>query len=132
MPLFQVSVLRDSMHKLIFPLVPLIVSPYSPLYKLYSTSDNMSSRAARNRDSTAKFIEDNGYRVMPCSRCEQKGLVCKMDGSRSKKCSECVVSGRGCDSSGVPLDSCELSFIVVWIFLLSGLSGSDPKRATSS
>ena len=69
----------------------------------------MPSRTVQNRNKSARFIEANGYKVLPCSRCEQRGLVCKMDGSRSKKCSECIVSGRSCDSSGVPLNSCEFS-----------------------
>ena len=51
--------------------------------------------------------------MMPCSRCEQKGSVCMMDDSRSKKCSECVISGRLCDSSGVLLNSCKLSFVII-------------------
>ena len=60
---------------------------------------------------------------MPCSRCEENGLVCKMDKSRSKKCSECVISGRPCNSSGVPLNSRKLSFVISVDSLLSSLSG---------
>jgi hypothetical protein len=82
----------------------------------------MSSRSERNRESISRFIEAKGYEVLPCSRCERKGLSCRMDDSRSKKCGECVISARRCDSSGIPLTSCRLFvYPLVEVFLADRL-----------
>jgi hypothetical protein len=78
----------------------LLVGPLSVL-----TVTKMCSRQSKSRISSAVFIEENGFEVLPCSRCEPKNLLCIM-AEELKKCSKCTRDGRCCDGSGVPLDSC--------------------------
>ncbi|KAG7403351.1 hypothetical protein Forpe1208_v016369 [Fusarium oxysporum f. sp. rapae] len=56
------------------------------------------------RHKAADGIDQFGFEVMPCSRCEKRGAICKMVEGK-KKCGLCVRLGRPCDVTGTPLNS---------------------------
>ena len=76
------------------------------------------NRDTITRHLTAAGIDQFGYEVMPCSRCEKRGVPCKMLEGHLK-CGLCTSLGRPCDVTGTPLSSCEF---LAWLcsFLRSG------------
>lgn len=83
----------------------------SRVSKKQKKSDNTEiADSTRRRHASAEFIEYAGFEVMPCTRCQARGAVCKMVES-GKKCGLCTRLGRPCDVTGVPLNSCACSFV---------------------
>jgi hypothetical protein len=56
------------------------------------------------RRKQASHIDRFGFDVMPCSRCIDSSLACRMSRG-SAKCSACIRSNMPCDGNAVPLDS---------------------------
>lgn len=60
--------------------------------------------STERRKIAASDIEEFGFEVMPCSRCFDLGLTCKLLGGK-KRCQECLESNATCDGKEIPIDS---------------------------
>lgn len=60
----------------------------------------MANRRKRQALNVARF----GFDVMPCSRCADLDLMCRMARGSSKYAS-CIRANLSCDGNAVPLDS---------------------------
>ena len=49
------------------------------------------------RHDLASFVEQFGFDVVPCSRCEDLDRACRMSNERTDKCASCVRLARPCD-----------------------------------
>ncbi|KAH8659681.1 hypothetical protein BGZ61DRAFT_499694 [Ilyonectria robusta] len=60
-----------------------------------------AKRVSQNRHSLQILVEAVGTLAMPCSYCEQRGLVCKISPQSSSRCQSCVRAGESCDGYGL-------------------------------